>query len=405
MASAGQKYRGRRLGFWLFLAALLHAELLLVIGVGIYLYAPRNSDLMLLRGNAGEEQIEIATMDDETARKMLAELDKAEEKAKEEEVKKEIDAVQPPGQVVDLAKPREEKRPDQAKFAAEYDSSVEKETRKFGRFDRRARQGDSAGQAEQSTPAGAPPGAPVPPTPQGAAARRMAMRESAPTKSASQQQPRPPEPATAPAPGEDGPPQLQDPDGALLPGGKMNPQPRVAVQPPAGGPAGARPLPAPGSPALTPSQQQLARAIGSGTQDRLQDIEDGEETVLNAKKWKFASFFNRVKAQVQEHWRPGDVYRRRDPTGAIYGNKDRYTLLHVQLKPDGSLANVVLETPSGVEFLDDEAIEAFKEAQPFPNPPPQLVKSGTIDFRFGFFFELSGVPKLRPFYRYDPSSM
>src|SRR5436190_303785 len=274
MASAGQKYRGRRLGFWLFLAVLFHAELLLVIGVGLYLYAPRNADLMLLRGGAAEEQVEISTLDDDAARKILAELEREEEKAKDEETKKELESVQPPGQVVDLARPRDEKRPDQARFAAEHDSSVEKETRKFGRFDRNSRQGDAAGAAEESRPAAAPPGAP------------------------------------------------------------------------------GRPMPAPGLPQLTPSSQQLARAIGSGTQDRLDDVEDGEETILNAKKWKFASFFNRVKAQVQEHWRPGEVYRRRDPTGAIYGNKDRYTMLHVQLKPDGTLANVLLETPSGVEFLD-----------------------------------------------------
>ena len=106
-----------------------------------------------------------------------------------------------------------------------------------------------------------------------------------------------------------------------------------------------------------------------------------------------------MKSQVREHWRPVEVYRRRDPTGSIYGNKDRYTLLRVQLKPDGSLANLTLQTPSGVEFLDDEAMEAFKQAQPFPNPPPQLVDggSGMIDFSFGFYFEISGAPRFKTF--------
>jgi TonB family protein len=161
---------------------------------------------------------------------------------------------------------------------------------------------------------------------------------------------------------------------------------------------------APGAPpALLPSEQQLARAIGSGTEDYLKDIDDGEETALNAKKWKFASFFNRVKQQVRDHWRPAEEYRRRDPTGAIYGQKNRYTLLRVQLKPDGSLANGALELPSGIEFLDDQAIEAFKQAQPFPNPPKQLVDgdSGFINFRFGFFFELSGSSPQFKVFRYN----
>jgi TonB family protein len=150
-----------------------------------------------------------------------------------------------------------------------------------------------------------------------------------------------------------------------------------------------------------PSEQQMARAVGSGSQDALKDIDDGEETALNSKRWKFASFFNRVKRQVADHWHPEEAYRRGDPTGSVYGSKNRLTVLRVQLKPDGSLANVALEQPSGVEFLDDEAIEAFKQAQQFPNPPRQLVDDGgVINFRFGFLFELSGAPRMRLF-RYN----
>ena len=89
-----------------------------------------------------------------------------------------------------------------------------------------------------------------------------------------------------------------------------------------------------------PSEEQLARAIGGGTQDALKDIDDGDETALNSKRWRFASFFNRVKRQVAEHWHPDEVYRQRDPTGAVYGRRNRYTELRVQLKPDGRLSNV-----------------------------------------------------------------
>jgi TonB family protein len=385
MASTRQKNRGRRLGFWLLLALVIHAEGLLVVGVSLYFYAPRNADL------GPGESIEISTVDDETAQKILADLDKMDEEAKEEEKKKELEAKESPGQVVDLPKPAEEERPDNAKFASEYDSKVEKESRRYGRFDQRSRQGDATGEADESRPA-----APPSPPPGALAMRAPEGKPSRPSPAAPE--PRPPTPAT---PGEQGPPTPTDPEGALPPGGAQAEQPALMAPPPAP-PGGAPKVPPGAAPSLTPSQQQLARAIGSGTQDHLKDIDEGDETALNAKKWKFASFFNRVKSQVREHWRPADVYRRRDPTGSIYGNKDRYTLLRVQLKPDGSLANVVLETPSGVEFLDDEAIEAFKQAQPFPNPPPQLVdaSSGMIDFRFGFYFEISGAPRFKIF-RYN----
>jgi TonB family protein len=178
-------------------------------------------------------------------------------------------------------------------------------------------------------------------------------------------------------------------DGALPAPG----QARVIA--PAGG-GGGGPLPS-----LVPSERQIARAIGGGTQDSLKDVDEGDETALNSKKWKFASFFNRVKRQVADHWHPDEAYRRRDPTGSVYGYKDRLTVLRIQLRPDGTLANVALESPSGVEFLDDEAIEAFKQAQPFPNPPRQLIDDGgLITFRFGFLFELSTGSRMRIF-RYN----
>ena len=84
----------------------------------------------------------------------------------------------------------------------------------------------------------------------------------------------------------------------------------------------------------------------------------------------------------------------------MYGRRNRYTELRIQLKPDGRLSNVALAQPSGLEFLDDEAVEAFKEAEPFPNPPRQLIENGTINFGFGFLFDLNGPPQMR-WFRYN----
>jgi TonB family protein len=399
MTSSSQTRRRPRprLARWVTLALLIHAELVLVIGLAAFFWVPRNADMLLVGGKNGEaESIDINTLDDETSRKILAELEKQEEEAKEAEKKKEEESVKSPGQVVDLPKPMDEKRPENARFAAEHDSSVQKETKKYGQFLKSARQASQQGDADQTRPAvpATPPSPKTSPSPPGA----LAMR--APVGQRGRQGPAGHPGESAPAvqglPGEavEAPP---DQNGDLSPPGRQG-----AAQSSGGVPAsGAAPSPkhANGAPpALIPSEQQIARAIGTGTQDRLKDIEDGEETALNAKKWKFASFFNRVKQQVRDHWRPAEEYRRRDPSGSIYGQKDRYTLLRVQLKPDGSLANVALENPSGVEFLDDEAIEAFKQAQPFPNPPKQLVEgSGLIEFKFGFFFELSGSPHMKIF--------
>ena len=368
--------RERRVGRFLALALLLHAELLLLLGLGLYLFAPRDADLKAqLAASKEPESIDIGMVDDEAARRIVADMERQEEARKAEEVKKEVESVKPPGQVVDVPAPREEKRPDDARFASEHDTSVTRETRKYGRFDPEARQGDAAGTESESKPARPAPPARVPP--------QLAMREPRPVPGRADSAPmghdRP-----APVGRENGvaDQEAPDPDGTFQRLGKLQLQPGSQGQPG-------------GRLSLMPSEAQLARAIGSGTQDALKDIDEGDETALNSKKWRFASFFNRVKHQVQEHWHPDEVYRRRDPNGSIYGRTSRLTIVRVQLKPNGHLANVALESPSGLEFLDDEALQAFRAAQPFPNPPRQLVDAtdGLINFQFGFLFELSGVSK------------
>ena len=148
-----------------------------------------------------------------------------------------------------------------------------------------------------------------------------------------------------------------------------------------------------GIPNLRPSKEILTRTLGGGSVDKLDGVDSGEFTALNSKKWKYASFFNRMKRRVAQHWHPDKVYMRRDPTGKVYGVKDRVTTLRVSLKPNGAIANIIVGRRSDIRFLDDEAIRAFREAGPFPNPPGGLVESsGLITFSFGFHFQIGGRP-------------
>jgi TonB family protein len=144
----------------------------------------------------------------------------------------------------------------------------------------------------------------------------------------------------------------------------------------------------------------LEKAIGkgSGSPDYLKDVDDGESTALNAKRFKHAAFFNRVKRAVAHEWHPEVVYERHDPSGNVYGVKDRVTVLRLHLQPDGKLAAWSILQSSGVDFLDDEAIDAFRKAAPFPNPPKALVDpDGQIHFTFAFIFELSGRGSVKVF--------
>ncbi len=307
----------------------------------------------------------------------------AEREKKIEEARKPEEDPEAKGQVVDTAKPQVEIRPDQAKFLAEHDAKVERETR--------GKPGDGQAGARVERRAAQPEA--LPPTPPPPAPGRRGVDNPGPLAMRTSSERRP-------MGSRDG--LVPTPDGTERPNGE--PAERAATTE-GGGPApegsGEDEQPPPHLGDLHPSDREVSRALGAGSQDYLPDIDEGEETLVNTKRWKYATFFNRVKRAVAHSWHPETAYRLRDPTGQIYGLKNRMTVLKVSLKPDGSVRDVLLERPCGVDFLDDEAISAFKDAQPFPNPPIGLIdkESNLITFRFGFYFEISGAPVFKV-YRY-----
>jgi TonB family protein len=120
---------------------------------------------------------------------------------------------------------------------------------------------------------------------------------------------------------------------------------------------------------------------GGAPNDDLSNLPAGDGTFLNTREWRYASFFNRVKQAVSARWDPNGRLRSRNRD---VGSGDRMTLVHVSLRPDGSLAEAYVAKSSGVDELDQEAIRSFEKAQPFANPPAALVENGRIRFSFGF---------------------
>lgn len=153
------------------------------------------------------------------------------------------------------------------------------------------------------------------------------------------------------------------------------------------------------SPRAVPGLSESLRATwGSpGTMDALDpELEEGDGNVLNTRRFRYASFFNRLRDQVAEHWDPESAQMRHDPSGSIVGHRARRTVLFISLNPDGSLHRIRIHEPSGASFLDEEAIRAVRAAAPFSNPPPQLVDAttGHIDFLFGFILEVGGSKRI-----------
>lgn len=316
--------------------------------------------------------------------------DASERKPSKPEPEKE-EPVKAPGQVVEVAPGNDEESPD-ARFAAESSNRVEQET-----IARNRRAGEPVTMPRQTVRESPPEEAPESPS-EGSEGEALALGEAG--ESSSEE-------------GSQGGTRIEIPsqarrDGLALPesrpgDGSIPHQPgsdevignadRLRIELGRGegegdGEGMGETLAGGGSLLLFPSGAVVDRIVGGPAPDHVEGVEEGVETFLNTREWKYASFFNRVKSSVARTWNPIAVLRVRDPTGNVYAWKDRETRLTVVLREDGSIADIWVERSSGVDFLDQEAMFAFERAQPFPHPPRALAdERGLIKFSFGFYLQ------------------
>jgi TonB family protein len=268
------------------------------------------------------------------------------EQAKPEDEEEETT---PPEQLVDLDYLERERRPDDAKYVSEFDNDPDRELRAPKNRRGRPAGGDHPDAQDEQQPSS--------PRQRAGVALPLGGREALSGDEASSKR------GESPERGDDRP----ESD---------------TTKPQTLSPRGARGLP-----------DSLRKEWGSpGTHDALEDdmdIADGNN--LKTKRFRHASFFNRVRNSVAQHWHPEVVHAANDPEGRVHGTKTRKTLLSISLNPDGSLHKVRLAKSSNVDYLDEEAIRAVRQAAPFVNPPDDLVgHHGYIEFGFGFIFEIHG---------------
>jgi TonB family protein len=306
----------------------------------------------------------------------------------------------PPGQVVDVAPSKNNAPPKDARFSADRDNTVEKETRS-----RHARAGYENTLPKPTLPAPREQRAEAPAPRKGGAASQQAVGGDGRRRGSE---------------GKGGKADVReqrarqrlalqfDPTGQLrnrireehdrqaAHGGAGASEPSGQGGESGSGPRAGKPGPIdPGK--LMPSASYYDRLAGGPSPDHLQDVEEGEGTYLNTREWKYATYFNRIKQSVASNWDPNHELQARDPTGNVFGYKDRVTILAVTLNEQGGLTDVLVQKTCGVDFLDRTAVEAFRKAQPFVNPPRGLVdQRGDIKFTFGFYLEF-GSPGLRLF--------
>lgn len=344
-----------------------------------------------------ERMEEIAPID---AEKLLEPMT-PEEMQQFEEKKQELAVAPPPpppppeaappvqAQVIETVKPAEEEAPDQARFLAEFDSKADEQKVARGSKQEeiaKAPDPEELKASKQPKPANQPepaeddPGKSdeAPPNP-----GQLSMRKPGhpvPSEVAQEKH------VKGDADGADGPrgdgTRSKRGDGSV----SQDERKPVEVAKGDGGAGGGTPR----APNLRPDDETLERLVGGGSVDHVEDVDEGDENQFNARRWVYATFFNRMKRQVAQNWDPAGVWRQEDPEGKHHGFKSRVTQLRVSLDGKGGVKKILVVTPSGVDALDDEAIRSFKAAQPFPNPPAALVDGdGLITFEFGFYFEIN----------------
>jgi len=143
----------------------------------------------------------------------------------------------------------------------------------------------------------------------------------------------------------------------------------------------------------------IVQGAGAGTATRRNDhlaLPEGERTQLNSFRSMYWSFFDRMQNRLSQEWDPTTVLRVQDPSGLLYGQRDRLTILSVTLESDGSLRHAVVDRSCGLDFLDAEAVRAFEAAEPFSNVPEGLKdERGRATFRFGFHVSYGRSPVIR----------
>ena len=120
-----------------------------------------------------------------------------------------------------------------------------------------------------------------------------------------------------------------------------------------------------------------AEPFASLDTNSFEDLDDDKPVSLDTKEEKYASYFARIKHQIERVWvYPSDAARR-----GVSGDLS----LTFRISKDGNLMGVQLVDQSGYEILDLAALKAVKEAAPF-YPFPKNIRQKKITILANFVY-------------------
>ena len=133
------------------------------------------------------------------------------------------------------------------------------------------------------------------------------------------------------------------------------------------------------------NSNQLAKA--SANNYYIKETALGDITNLNTAEYKYFGFYSRIRMQLEQYWsselksKSQSLYKK---GRSIASGQELITNLEITIDQTGKIIKVIIVTTSGVQEIDEAAIDAFEKAGPFPNPPSELVSTGEAVLRWGF---------------------
>lgn len=143
-------------------------------------------------------------------------------------------------------------------------------------------------------------------------------------------------------------------------------------------------------------KKQIAKGTKTGSKGKLglasnndfiEDIPLGDVTNLNTIEFKYYGFYFRIRQKLEQYW--GNTLKTKAKKLFKQGrhlasDENHITSLKITLDTRGNIVDILVKGTSGVQELDEAAVESFNRAGPFPNPPKGMMSNGRAHIEWGF---------------------
>lgn len=137
--------------------------------------------------------------------------------------------------------------------------------------------------------------------------------------------------------------------------------------------------------------EKEVRLSESTISEFIPEVRQGGFTSLNTDQFMFYTFYARINEQIRNRW-VSNIREFADMTPqSILNNitqKRQLTQLEVILSPEGEYIKTIIHKKSESHGLDMAAAQAFLDANPFNNPPLEIVsEDGYIHLHYAFYVQ------------------